>query len=394
MTNRFTWKWISALCIASTYFAIAPHHVHAYAWMIRHDYTGCATCHADPSGGGLLTEYGRAQGDLLLRMRYGRPNTEEPDSTAGFAGGLVTPPEWLLLGGDVRGMGILVKTGNGPMASDFILMQADAAAEVRLGGFRAAASLGVISTDQSAASIAGPLVSREHYLGYSFADDTVLLRAGRINLPFGIRSIEHTLLVRQATRTDLNDTQEHGVALAYTSTLIRAEVMGILGNYQLRPDAFRERGYSGYAEITPVSWAAFGVSSLITHAAKDIYLAAANTRHAHGAFVRMAPLPPLVLLAEWDFVANALRGARTQSGYAGMLQADLELIQGLHVIATAETARNGMPMGGQSWNVWGGLNWFFLPHMDVRLDVMHGVTAVAANDIPTTAYMAQLHLYL
>ena len=24
----------------------------AYAWMVRHDYTGCNQCHADPSGGG------------------------------------------------------------------------------------------------------------------------------------------------------------------------------------------------------------------------------------------------------------------------------------------------------------------------------------------------------
>lgn len=45
---------------------------HAYAWMIRHGYGGCNVCHADPSGGELLTAYGRAQGDLLLRMRYGK----------------------------------------------------------------------------------------------------------------------------------------------------------------------------------------------------------------------------------------------------------------------------------------------------------------------------------
>ena len=32
----------------------------AYAWMIRHDYAGCNQCHADPSGGGLLTAPARA----------------------------------------------------------------------------------------------------------------------------------------------------------------------------------------------------------------------------------------------------------------------------------------------------------------------------------------------
>src|SRR5262245_53860375 len=43
----------------------------AYPWMIRHGYGGCVTCHTDPSGGELLTPYGRVQGDLILRMRYG-----------------------------------------------------------------------------------------------------------------------------------------------------------------------------------------------------------------------------------------------------------------------------------------------------------------------------------
>lgn len=373
---------------------IAPPRVHAYAWMIRHDYTGCATCHTDPSGAGLLTPYGRAQSDLLLRMRYGASNEGEADASSGFLLGAVAPPEWLNLGGDARGLGLLVKQGHGPTSADFILMQADVAAEVRVGGFRANASLGVITTDQSAASIAGGLVSREHWLGYGFADDTVLIRAGRINVPFGIRSVEHTLFVRAATRTDLNDTQQHGVAVAYSSGMLRAELMGILGNYQLRPDAYRERGYSAYAELAPLPWAAFGVSSLITHAQRDIYSGAATTRQAHGLFARLAPVRPLVFLAEWDFLVNQVTDAKDQFGYAGMLQADYEPLQGLHILATGETYRSGSAMEGLSWSGWFGVNWFFLPHADLRVDVMHGTTAVGANNLSSTAYMAQLHIFL
>jgi len=43
----------------------------AYPTMIRNGYTQCATCHADPSGGTLLTPYGRAQSELLLSSRWG-----------------------------------------------------------------------------------------------------------------------------------------------------------------------------------------------------------------------------------------------------------------------------------------------------------------------------------
>ena len=246
MSQRAFFGILSLFFLSIGFSGLTPSKAHAYAWMIRRDYTGCATCHADPSGGGLLTAYGRAQSDLLLRMRYGQPASEEADASSGFAWGLVTPPEWLNVGAAFRGAGLVTKLAGGKPTADFLLMQADARAEVRFGDFRANASIGAVTSEAPADAIAGSLISREHWAGYAFADDTVLLRVGRVNLPFGIRSIEHTLFVRRATRTDLNDAQQHGVALSYSGEVIRAELMGIAGNYQLHPDAFRERGYSGY----------------------------------------------------------------------------------------------------------------------------------------------------
>src|SRR5262249_33540934 len=74
----------------------------AYPWMIKHDYAACAVCHADPSGGGLLTAYGRAQSELLVRMPYGA-NLEEEPRYAGFLYGLVNLPDWLLATVSYRG---------------------------------------------------------------------------------------------------------------------------------------------------------------------------------------------------------------------------------------------------------------------------------------------------
>ena len=34
---------------------LAPARAEAYTWMIRHAYNGCGVCHADPSGGEVLT---------------------------------------------------------------------------------------------------------------------------------------------------------------------------------------------------------------------------------------------------------------------------------------------------------------------------------------------------
>ncbi|HEX2675479.1 MAG TPA: hypothetical protein VHM19_02535 [Polyangiales bacterium] len=373
---------------------LVPRTAHAYAWMIRHDYTACASCHVDPSGGGLLTEYGRAQSDLLLRTRYGEPDAEEPDKTAGFLWGLVHEPAWLNAGGSFRGMGLAVKPGSGPTTTDFILMQADLRAEARVGGFRVNASVGAVSSEQPAAAVAGSFVSREHWVGYGDDDEGFLVRAGRINLPYGLRIIEHTMFVRAKTRTDLNDTQQHGVAFAYTGSLLRGEVMGILGNYQLRPDSRRERGYSAYLEIAPLTWAAFGVSSLITHSANDIYANTADTRQAHGVYTRVAIVKPLVLLAELDYIAQALRAAPDPHGYAGMLQLDFEPLQGLHAIAAAETHFAGDVSGRHSYAGWFGIDWFCLPHTDVRIDAQRSSVAAGNMNLGVTALMAQLHVFL
>lgn len=364
---------------------------HAYAWMIKHGYSSCATCHSDPSGAGLLTPYGRAQGEILLSSRFGSP-PQEASPSSNFLWNALTLPDSVLAGGGVRGLALATMIAGRPTSYTAILMQADVAVELRKGGFRANASLGAVTSDGSRAAIAGNVVSREHWLGYSFGnDDSFLVRAGRINLPFGMRSIEHTLYVRQDTRTDISDTQEDGVAFAYSGETVRAEVMAILGNYQVSPDSHRERGYSGTLELALSSHAAVGVSSLVTHAASDLYLRLPSTRQAHGAFARWAPWTPLVLMTEVDFVAQSPDGAPTQTGLATMLQADYEVLQGLHFIATGETndpGQQGISVGG-----WLTAAWFIAPHLDIRLDLMERSERVGSARYAVLAYMAQGHVY-
>lgn len=381
---------LGLVCFVAAFSASRP--ANAYPWMIRHDYTGCATCHVDPSGGGVLTEYGVTQGDVLLRTHYSAHGAEEQSPAAGFLWGAVRPPAWFLPSGAVRTLALLSKQGNSGFSSDFIVMQADLRAAIVSGGFRAYASVGYVSSEGSAAALSGGIVSREHWLGWAFGPDAaLLLRAGRIDLPFGLRQIEHTLFVRQSTRTDLNDTQQHGVALAYSAGSFRAELMAIAGNYQVSPDAYRERGYSGYAELAPRSNAAFGVSSLVTHAARDLYTRLPDTRQAHGVFGRWAPVKPLVLLAEADLLHHSVTSA---TGYATLLQADVEPVQGVHLTAAGENQRLGGTSTDTSWSAWLGAGWFFAPHADVRFDFQKQSLALGRSNLPATALMLQAHVYL
>ena len=106
----------------------------------------------------------------------------------------------------------------------------------------------------------------------------------------------------------------------------------ILNNVQKPADK-----HSGYAELKVAQRVAVGLSSLVTHAQRDVDLQTADTRQAHGAFARVSPWSTLVLMAEADLVVHSLEGLSTLVGYASLLQADVEPLQGLHLTGAAES---------------------------------------------------------
>ena len=56
-------------------------------------------------------------------------------------------------------------------------------------------------------------------------------------------------------------------------------------------------------------------------------------------------------------------------GHAEWLQADLEVVRGLHVTGALEAMKTGADPSLQR-GVWGGLAWFAFPHLDLRADVI------------------------
>jgi hypothetical protein len=508
----------------------APSTAHAYAWMFKHGYSGCPVCHADPSGGELLNNYGRQQSVSFLSMRWKKePETttssgggsdfdsfdsfdsegsdkdarkmkgkqagkkvapekinlddeeeeekpkakpkaaapaskakpekarpekakpkeeeeeeekggddeegsasgeqeededsetraaateggeaeteveadlEQPSQFSDFLFGLVRLPPPLLLGGSYRHMNIIRPSG-GQVFRTFP-MQMDLYGQLQLGMFRANASVGAArvpagSPFARAAQITTGqedqwnLISRVHWVGVDLANSAVTVRAGRMNLPFGVRIPEHTMWVRMNTRTDRDSGQQHGVAIAYNGELLRGEIMGIAGNYQINPDEFRERGYSLFAEYLVTPKTALGISSLVTSAANDRVNPEGEPvlRQVHGAMIRAVLSEQAIVMAEADVMLRS----RASFGFVGFAQLDYELVQGLHLMGTLEALDNGFPetatervpgIGKPKLGGWLTANWFFLPHFDVRLD------GVLRQEEPFSLY-AQLHMYL
>jgi hypothetical protein len=358
---------------------------HAYAWMIRHGFSQCGSCHVDPMGGETLAGMGRAIGETKLAFPWsGDP---EPSAVGAFLFG-VGEPENVRLGGSFRALSVSYL--NAGYTSAFP-MQADLYGAAFLGRFTLAASVGVSKASaryehSSKARLVGNvedegriLVSRHHWLGYHF-DDAWMLRAGRINLPFGIRSSEHVLWARSETLTDRESDQLDGVSLVYAAGAWRGELMAALGNLQVGDAAFQWRGYSGYVEYLVDLDLALGLSSLYLRAPRDIDADSGAIVHtAHGLTARYVPAQPLVILAE----ANALKVTGYDLGFVGMTTFDFEPIQGLHLAVTGELLKRELTRGG-AWLTW---QWFVLPHVDLRFDV------VLRQD-RQPQLLSQLHVYL
>ncbi len=379
----------TALLVA---LAARPAPAEAFPWMVHHGYTACAQCHVDPSGAGVLTAYGRAQGEILLRTRYGEGEVENPGKVKDFLFGAVPLPETLHLQADVRSVVV-----PDPDQVRVLLMQSDLRGAVQTKSFVASASLGAVSDGAEAARVSSGdtwnLVSREYWAGVT-PSKAFTIRAGRMNLPFGLRTEDHILDVRQATRTTLNDDQQTGVSVFWNSRKWRAEVMGIAGNFQVRPDSFRDRGYSLYVAYAPVTTLEIGASSLLATAKTDLATLAPNTRLVEGLFARWAPIPELALLAEGDVLLQTRDGDPT-TGFVSTAILDWEPTQGLHVQAIGEQCDDAFGDGAAtSATGTGALQWFFGPHVDLRVDGGYGqITCTpGAESFPFAAI--QGHFYL
>lgn len=392
----------AAICAAAVFIAVTllPASAHAYPWMLRHQYTACNACHYDPSGAGAITPYGRAVAGTALQSGEAGGDGSELSSSSGFLFGALPTPEWLELGGDVRVMSLSSKTRGVPVTNRWIWMQLDAEATLSFAGFVASGSVGYAPEGALGAVLTrgtrDNVVSRQHWLGYRFGDSPQLfVRLGRMHLPFGIRTVEHTLWARDLTRTNINDDQQYGASVYFGAGPARGEVMAIAGNFQLRPDDYRERGYSAYLEIESLTGLAGGVSSLITHRELDTLALKETWRHAHGAFARWAtPYEPLVLLTEWDYVFESSRDEFYRRGLASYLQADWEPVQGVHFLATAEVNKVGVRKRHWSWGGWLSYAWFFAPHCDVRLDGIYQSLGSAGGRSRVLTLLLQGHVFL
>lgn len=168
----------------------------------------CSQCHIGPAGGGLLTPWGQDEfGDTIA-----------PGGDGSFLHELITLPESLQLGGNIRLAALANDTGasDGAELAAFP-MQVDLAMRVASGAWSVVGVVGGrgrvrsgASDDPdnpaskvSASSAADRIVSREHYVLWQPEETGAYARLGRFAAPYGLRLADHTTYVRRYLGTNL-----------------------------------------------------------------------------------------------------------------------------------------------------------------------------------------------
>lgn len=201
---------LSACLTLSVTLGVAA-NVSAEPMFMAKQYTRCSACHYSPSGGGLLTPYGRSLSGSELSMTRRTRSASEPDLNAsaeeaflfGALGDALGP---LNLGLELRPSHLRYSFGD-VSDSRNLWMNADLVAAVRVGHLTAYGEVGRQPTTPD------PTIdSYEHWVEYT-SSKGLSIRGGRFLPAFGIRYADHTTLTRSALGFDKYD-QIYGIEVS------------------------------------------------------------------------------------------------------------------------------------------------------------------------------------
>lgn len=207
---------LAALTAAAT-LALVAGKAEAYPqFQLSRDPT-CTGCHVSPAGGGLLNENGLATAETISQW----------GTAPEFFYGKIPRPDWLMLGGDLRGASGYVQSPEELLAS--FPMQIEAYGRAAFGAFSLQVDVGARES-QTGNEAATHVWSREHYLTWQQkpGENTGLyVRAGRFMPVFGLRLAEHLTYIRRWGGTPLYG-ETYGLAVEYIDPRFEVHATGFI----------------------------------------------------------------------------------------------------------------------------------------------------------------------
>lgn len=347
------------------------HPAQAFPEMARHGYINCNSCHVSPSGGGVLTAYGRQlSGDLL--------STWSRDGETDLLYGAIKSPAWLNLGGDYRSVEIYRDTPQVD-AYRFLVMQGDVEAAANYNAFTFDFSLGFYMFEA--------LESRRFYLNYRPTDE-LSFRIGKFQQAYGLMDPDHTTSIHRGLGWD-EGTESYNIEAAWLGEIFNAYATANFGplDSKLIPSDMKEKGVSVRLGV-PIG-ERFQVGASYFHGVSQDF-----DRDVAGPFAILGFTHHFFLLTETDLQSISAGAAGTTKGWVTWSRLDYEPVQGLHGYLTYELTRPDFGDSSKQTSAWGiGSQFFPRPHFEFNfLWQFQSVPAFPSNVL---SYMTLLlHYYL
>jgi hypothetical protein len=346
---------------------------------LSRQYAHCTNCHYSPTGGGLLTPYGRSLSREELstfgKSPGGTPKNREHEFLFGLLGKTLGP---VSLGIDLRPSYLHFDLPGGVSEGRDLLMNADITAAYRYKTWTFYAELGrqPRGDDPRVASF-------EHWVGYQ--SERFGARAGRFLPAYGVKFADHTTFNRAPLGFD-NDDQVYALELSYRGERHLAQVSFGPGKADDVDDstlqAFTASGRFQF-DLTPRTVL---VASGLYRDGSDVVAKNGSTGLAFG----VAPLSRLTVWTQGDI--RFQEGDFGGHAYTVLAQAAFEVVRGLWLTFTPqlETAYEGQGEGTR--RLAAGINWLPRTHWNVVVNYYDDKDR--ASGLKAKTILLQLHLYL
>ena len=357
------------------FLASSASFAHAEPQFLSKQYTRCTTCHFSPTGGALLTAYGRSLSGQELSTFSSATASREHEALFGVLGARMGA---LQVGVNLRPARLEVDFTGGSLERNF-MMNADVAAAYQKNKWTFYAEFG------RQGRTAGPdWDSYEHWIGYQ-GEKGWGARVGRFLPAYGIRVADHTTFTRRAYGFDMHD-QVYGLEVSHTtaSRLIQLTASPGRAKSLLDDDGTARLTLTGRAQFDFGSQKLFVLSAL--HRASGDRVAKEN---AGGVAFGFAPSKRLAVWTEAQARSVDRLGG---TAYTLVNETSFEAARGLWLKFTPQLLTNPGDTSAGVWRMGVSLDWFVRAHWNVG--ALYYRDKDRRSPVVTKTLLGQFQIYL
>jgi hypothetical protein len=355
----------------------------------------CGQCHYAPSGGGLLTSWGRDESGDTISM----------GGDGAFLHGLVSLPSAVGIGGDFRFALLSNDVGSpaGPEVAAFP-MQGDVYGRVAFGedwslnlevGARGIVRPEDDSSGGRISHIVDQFMSREHYVMWRPSATGPYARVGRFFAPYGLRFVEHVYFVRRYTGFNLYE-ETYNASGGYVADDWEAHLTLFAPVPQAAPEFFggvapQQYGITGYGELRLAKMSALAGQFRI--AAGSLV----SQEQVGGIGKLWLEKAKMLVLGEADLIHQSFgQASYSQNQFVSYLGANFYPTRGLMASLAYERFQENLGVAKTGRNAYDAqINVFPWAHCEVVLLGRYQLTGSGSTDGGSgSLLMLQLHYYL